>query len=314
MESEQHLLKQFLNDWESDAPCIEAHTSGSTGTPKLILLPKSDMEASAMATCRRFDIDSSSLLWLPLSINYIAGKMMVVRSIISGARLQLEQPSRTVLTTRPDSRVTLMSIVPSQVEGLLKSPYMDMIDNVIVGGAPLSAETEEKLRQAPFHTYATYGMTETCSHVALRDITAGESHFTAMPSVTFAIDSRGCLVINAPQYSFATLTTNDVVELIDEKRFLWRGRIDAVINSGGVKVHPEGVESLLRPVMGNVAYMIASRPSTRWGREVILKVAGDCDRDKIMAFCREHLSPAQRPKEIVIVEEIPLTSNGKIRR
>lgn len=157
-------------------------------------------------------------------------------------------------------------------------------------------------------------MTETCSHVALRDITAGESHFTAMPSITFSLDTRGCLVINAPQYSFLTLTTNDVVELIDDKHFKWKGRIDAVINSGGVKIHPEEVESLLRPMMGNSVYMIAARESEKWGEEVILKVTGDCDRDKIMAFCREHLSPAQRPKAIISVKEIPLTANGKIKR
>lgn len=314
MASEQSLLKHFLDEWESDTPHIRAHTSGSTGTPKEILLPRSDMEASARATCRRFGIDKDSMLWLPLSINYIAGKMMVVRSIISGARLILESPSRHVLTTSPADRVTLMAIVPSQVDSLLASPHAGMVDNVIVGGAPLTSTAEASLAGAPFHAYATYGMTETCSHVALRDITSGEKFFTAMPSVTFARDSRGCLVINAPGYSFGTLVTNDMVELIDESHFIWKGRVDAVINSGGVKVHPEEVESILRSVMGSAGYMITSRKSDEWGQEVILKVAGACDTEKIMAFCRDNLSPAQRPKEIIRVTEIPLTSNGKIRR
>lgn len=136
MGSEQHLLNQFMRDWESEASCIEAHTSGSTGKPKLISLPKSDMAASARATCHQFGIDASSLLWLPLSINYIAGKMMVVRSIISGAKLEIEQPSRRILARKPSTAVTLMSIVPSQVDGLLESPHAHMVDNVIVGGAP----------------------------------------------------------------------------------------------------------------------------------------------------------------------------------
>ena len=210
--------RQFIEEWNNSHDYIIAHTSGSTGKPKEIRLLKSDMRLSAEATCRYFGIGPESRLVLPLSPSYIAGKMMIVRALTSGAELWIEEPSMSPLK-RDYGHIDLLPVVPSQLPTLLQSPYVTEVRNLIVGGGALDPETELQLAACNLKAYATYGMTETCSHVALRDITAGDEHFHALPGISFTTDERECLVIEAPHYSFRSLTTNDTVELIDNSRF-----------------------------------------------------------------------------------------------
>ena len=310
------MVKKFLNEWFDEKDYVIAHTSGSTGTPKEIRLLKSDMRRSAEATCRFFGITGKSTLVLPLSTDYIAGKMMVVRSIVSGAALLDEKPSSQPLSAiYPE--VDLTAVVPSQVEGLLSSP--NRIRNVIVGGGQLSDVLEQRLSLSDIHAYATYGMTETCSHVALRDISLREPYFTALEGISFSTDSRGCLVIDAPGFSFGRIVTNDVVDIIDSRRFRWIGRADNVINSGGVKLHPEIIERILSPFIPYPFY-IAGRRSDRWGQEAVLYVEvpntdiDSFDKRYIIEKARSVLDRFCVPKEVICVEEFSRTDSGKIKR
>ncbi len=271
------------------------------------------MRLSAEATCRYFGIGPESRLVLPLSPGYIAGKMMIVRALISGAELWIEEPSMSPLK-RDYGIVGLLPVVPSQVTELLQSPYITGVRNLIVGGGALDPETEQKLAACHLKAYATYGMTETCSHVALRDITAGDEHFHALPGISFKTDERECLVIEAPHYSFRSLTTNDTVELIDNSRFRWKGRYDNVINSGGVKLHPEEIEKKLSRFIDRPFY-IAGRPSKLWGEEAVLYIEGcDIDRDYIMEKARSVLDRYSVPKDVIVVPNFSRTDSGKIKR
>lgn len=305
-------LNRFLAEWRSESPVIEAHTSGSTSKPKRILLSKADMIVSAKATCRFFRINSNSLLFLPLSLDYIAGKMMAVRSEVSGARLIVEKPSNSPLQTEPLRIITLGAIVPSQVPGLLASPWSRMIKTLIIGGAPLSKEYEKLITYRGIEAYSTYGMTETCSHVALRCL--GQEAYTALPHVHFETDSRGCLVVVSDAMSFKRLVTNDIVTLIDEHNFLWRGRYDNVINSGGIKVFPEEIESKLTAAMECRNFYITSRKSPKWGEEVVLIVEGLQPLDESQFNAIKNLRAAERPKDVVFLPEFEFTSSGKIIR
>ena len=305
--------RQFIEEWNNSHDYIIAHTSGSTGKPKEIHLLKSDMRLSAEATCRYFGIGPDSRLVLPLSPGYIAGKMMIVRALISGAELWIEEPSMSPLK-RDYGIVDLLPVVPSQVTTLLQSPYITGVRNLIVGGGALDPETEQKLAACQLKAYATYGMTETCSHVALRDITAGDEHFHALPGISFKTDERECLVIEAPHYSFRSLTTNDTVELIDNSRFRWKGRYDNVINSGGVKLHPEEIEKKLSRFIDRPFY-IAGRPSKLWGEEAVLYIEGcDIDRNYIMEKARSVLDRYSVPKDVIVVPNFSRTDSGKIKR
>lgn len=313
-EAEQSAVTEFINAWDSNIPTISAHTSGSTGTPKLIELPKADMQISALATCKYFDINCNSTLVLPLSAKYIAGKMMIVRAFMSGATLWIEEASNKPITLDYGT-IDLLPVVPSQINWLIENPQLiRSIKNIIIGGGALSPDQESRLRGCPCNIYATYGMTETCSHVALRNISLSEMHYTAMPNISFGIDHRGCLVIEAPQYSFKRLVTNDIVDLLNSHQFVWRGRYDNVINTGGIKVFPEEIEKQLATVINNPFYIIG-RPSAKWGEEIILYIEGSSiDKNSIIKKARNILNPYCVPKEVIVKSQFARTESGKIKR
>lgn len=320
--------ESFLKEWMGDGDFITAHTSGSTGKPKEILLPQKDMKVSARATNRRFGIDSHSRMLCPLSANYIAGKMMIARAVEADCEVAFCTPSNDFWDKEETSRylaqgdVALLPIVPSQAVSLLKrrdNSSLRSVRNIIIGGAPLPVETEEKLLVSlPGDTqvFATYGMTETCSHVALRKL--GAEHFSAMPDITFSTDDRGCLEITAPEYSFGRLQTNDMVTLLSEGYFIWRGRFDNVINSGGIKVFPEEVERMLEGLLP-ARFYIKGTPDPKWGEAVTLVIEDtpairDIVDRELLAICDSVLTGAERPRRIVRISAIKLTSNGKIKR
>lgn len=319
-------VEGFLRQWESEEAHIVAHTSGSTGAPKEIRLPKSDIRVSARATNSRFGINSGSRLLCPLSANYIAGKMMIARAIAADCEVAFCRPSNRFLQS-PETTgylaggVDLLPIVPSQCLSLLESLKSNpaATRNVIIGGAALPHDVEEALLAACPHgmgVFATYGMTETCSHVALRGL--GEEHFTAMSGVSFSLDNRECLRITAPEYSFTELQTNDIARLVNDSEFIWRGRFDNVINSGGIKIFPEETE---RKLLGMLPcrFYLKGVADPKWGEAVRLIIednpASPCVSDEsIMEICRECLSPFELPKSIMRVETLPVTSTGKLRR
>jgi O-succinylbenzoic acid--CoA ligase len=305
----------FMKEW-SEGDFITAHTSGSTGAPKLIRLRKSDMIESAKATNAFLGITAASVLAMPLSADYIAGKMMIVRSLIAGCRLHIAEPSLNPLQGFEHlPAIDMMPVVPAQTSELLKNGRIaDKVRCVIVGGAPMGAAAEKALADSGVRAYATYGMTETCSHVALRRIGI-EDHYTALPGIWFATDSRGCLIIHSDRMSFGSLTTNDCVELLSPCSFRWLGRADNVINSGGVKVYPEKLERQIAPLLGDRAFYISGRASEQWGTEIILTVEGEeFDRDRFMSAASEILPKRLLPKEIIVTDSIERTQSGKIKR
>jgi O-succinylbenzoic acid--CoA ligase len=304
--------KDFYAEWMSDADCVVAHTSGSTGKPKEIHLPKSDMIASARATNAFFGIGRGSVLVCPLSLDYIAAKMMAVRSIIADARLVMMPPSNTLTI---DGEVDLLAIVPSQVDSLLAQPHLaKAIHNIIIGGAPLSDERRKQLIAAGFNAYETYGMTETCSHVALKHIR--DNAFTAIAGVTFATDSRGCLVVNVPHMSINQVVTNDVVELHGSSSFTWLGRYDNVINTGGIKVHPEVLEREIADIIGDdCIFFVTGEPHPKWGQQVVMAIVTNAANiPQIEAKLAQKLDHRVMPKKIIAVDGVKRTANGKIIR
>lgn len=304
--------ENFIREWNDDTPYVIAHTSGSTGTPKEIRLTKADMRASARATIRFFGLTEQSTLLLPLSPDYIAGKMQIVRAIEAGCRLVVEKPSSIPFAGSRIDHCSLIPIVPSQLDGLMSSPVAKSA-HIIIGGAPLSPMQEELIIRHGLNAFATYGMTETCSHVALRRI--GETSYRGLPGFSFSTDGRGCLVIESSALSFRRLVTNDMVSLEGCNRFRWLGRYDNVINSGGIKIHPEEVERVLATLMpdGTTAY-VTGRHSDRWGEEAVIVTDSGTINADILDRLKGLLPPHQAPRDIVHVSEIQRTSSGKIIR
>lgn len=302
----------FVDEWFDPKPYVVAHTSGSTGKPKEIRLLKSDMRASARGTNRFFNITAESLLLLPLSPEYIAGKMQIVRALEAGCRLIGELPSNRPFTGF-ESHATMVPIVPSQVESLLESGLYGRVDNMIIGGAPIPQSLENKIVAVGATAYATYGMTETCSHVALRRL--GETLYRGLPGFRFCADDRGCLVIESDVMSFGRLVTNDVVEIADSQSFRWLGRFDNIINSGGVKINPEEIEKLLMPLIPNCSNLyVTSRQSQKWGQEaVIVTDFPRLDMETVHPVL-QNIPKIKWPKAIVYQERLKFTPTGKIVR
>lgn len=305
-------LTDFLEEWHSDEDFVVAHTSGSTGTPKEIHLPKCDMRVSALATNAFFGINKDSVMALPLSLDYIAGKMMAVRAQLAGCHLiELPVSNRIGLPCQID----LLPVVPSQLPSLIENAEAPaLIRNLLIGGAPLSEAMTEELVRCGFNAWLGYGMTETCSHVALRKI--GEPPlFHAMPGLSFDTDSRGCLVINSEKYTWRQLVTNDIVRLEGKDCFEWLGRYDNVVNSGGVKIHPEILEKEIQNLIPDIPpFYLVGETDEKWGQRLVMVVekAPDGLYEKLKALLPDRKT---MPKRIISVSQLPRTALGlKVKR
>ncbi|MGL5681427.1 MAG: AMP-binding protein [Marinifilaceae bacterium] len=317
VETYKEEVRQFLLEWFNDKPYVNAQTSGSTGTPKALRLLKTDMLASARMTNAFLNIDQSSTLLLSLSPNYIAGKMMLIRAISAGANILLEPP-----TSSPFAAITnpidLAALVPMQVEGVLDNhpQKMEYINALLIGGAPISPTLEKRLEPFAKRCYATYGMTETVSHVALRPLQC-DAPFTALGNICFETDSRDCLIISAPHLSVAHLVTNDVVKLHSSTSFTWLGRADNVINSGGIKLFPEQLERLIAPLIHQRFYFTGI-PHARLGQCLALYIESEpwttMEIQELNSRIKEILPSMQCPKEIRFISRFTETPSGKVKR
>ena len=308
----------FIEEWYNDNDFVIGHTSGSTGKPKEIKLRKSDMRHSAEMTNRFFSLTSDSRMLLCLSPSYIAGKMMLVRAIVSGADIYEEKPSNNPLSEYSGVAFDFAAMVPSQAKVVVENPErLRYIKKLIIGGGAVSADLRKAIVENQIEAYSTYGMTETCSHVAISKIEIQVNPFCALPSTTFEIDNRNCLIINSPRFSFRKLVTNDVVDLLSPTEFYWKGRYDNVINTGGIKVFPEDIEKKIANLI-DVRFYISSRESKKWGNEVVLilerKEMEMCDRQKLMSLMKKCLPAFSVPKEIICIPQFKETSSGKVLR
>ena len=310
-------LGSFLQAWFSDKEYIEVHTSGSTGKPKLIKLKKHHMVNSAMATGTYFKMSASSKALLCLPFGTIAAKMMLVRAMILGWHLDTDTPSSSPLKDVTSS-YDFCAMVPLQLRNSLK--HLHKVRTLIVGGARLAFDLVDAVRTLSVSIYETFGMTETCSHIAVKKISdhSGkdsvefDDYFETLPGVTISKDQRGCLVINAPQIADQQIITNDLVEISTDTNFKWLGRLDNVVNSGGIKLIPEAIESkLARELSGR--FIITSVPDDDLGEKLVLVLEGEADlgvlKDKLTSLT--NLGNYEMPRGIYTLARFPETHSGK---
>lgn len=316
---------EFLRIWEDESAFVECHTSGSTGIPKTILLGKDFMRESARRSIDFFGISAESRLHTCLDFEYIASKMMTVRSDVAGCRLTSEVPSNRPLgSLGKDERVDLLSVVPSQLAWILESTERWRgVRNILVGGAPVSSSLRMKAEGSGYSVWESYGMTETASHIALRPVRGDRDiPFVTLPGIKVSASESGCLVVAMPEIE--PLVTNDIAEIYSTTKFRILGRADNCVISGGIKIMPEEVERLLADFIP-CDYCLSSLPDRKWGERLVL-VAQTPDSDKDLDVLKKNVPEMLRqrchevdlgvksPKEVVWVERLPLTANGKIDR
>jgi O-succinylbenzoic acid--CoA ligase len=308
-------LYAFIRTWISEDGPIAMTTSGSTGAPKEMLFPRSAFVASAMATINFFHLQPGQRLLLCLPAQYVASRLMVVRAFIGDMELVIVEPSGNPLKqlTQP---VDFAALVPMQVMAALteNSASFAFVRQIIIGGSQLQQTLEAQLQNITSVCWETYGMTETLTHVAVRAVntTARSSVFTALPGVVFSVDAQNCLQIDVPRICPQLVSTTDVVRLVDVHHFEWLGRADNVINSGGVKIHPEAVAPKLAPYI-DLPFVLLGLPDDKYGQKVILVLEGEGkEYDFKMIYENAGLTKFEKPKQVCFVPSFPRSEAGKV--
>lgn len=313
-EAFQKPIGYFLLDWLSDSSTVKVNTSGSTGTPKTIVLKKEHMVNSALATGTYFGLGPKQKALLCLPCTGIAGKMMLVRAMVLGLHLDMVEPSSNPLTDTAKT-YDFVAMVPLQVKNSIHE--MDRVGQVIIGGAPVDSNLRSELSKLPVRAYETYGMTETITHIAVKGIDENlAAPFEVLPNVAISKDDRGCLVIDAPKISDSKVITNDLVELINENEFIWLGRYDSIINSGGIKLVPEKIEKKLSSIIG-LRFFVAGIPDDVLGEKLVLVIESDpFDTDQLFLKMKglEGISKYEVPKQVFFVESFIETPSKKVDR
>lgn len=308
----------FLRKWFDNEHFISVKTSGTTGIPKTILLPKAKMIHSAKNTIAFFDLPPKTKAFLCLSPNFIAGKMMWVRAMVGGWDLKVVSPDNHPLKNIK-KQYDFAAMVPSQLKNSLEN--LHKIKKIIVGGAAVPQNLQKKLQNLPTKIYATYGMTETITHIAVQKLNhfEKENHCELLPNIRISKDKRGCLVIEAPDISNEKIITNDCVKIHSENNFKCLGRYDNIINSGGIKIHPENLEKKIETILKK-PFFISSLKDDLWGERIILIVeSGEknpiTDSEKIKNYLQNVFKKNYfYPKAIYFLKAFSKTPTKKINR
>lgn len=317
----------FIKDWLSQKNDFDITTSGSTGPPKKIIISRDQMVASASLTARVLALEKGQSCLVCIDTKYIGGRMMLVRALTFGLRIFAIDPCANPLEKMPsDQWVNFAAFVPYQVESLLattQSSLLDLVEKIIVGGAPLHQGTIEILDNFRCQLYATYGMTETISHVALRRLNGPQKqrYFETLPGVTVDVDDRDCVVLSVP-FLPEKLITNDIVLKLSSTQFEWMGRFDNIINTGGIKVSPEKVEAAIQSIFHSTGhknrFFVHGVDDRQLGSRIVLVIEANILDEQFLKFIHTSLaavlSPYEIPKEALLVSKFSETENGKINR
>lgn len=307
-------LETFLQEWHNENPTIGVHTSGSTGAPKAMQVEKQRMMASARLTCSFLGLKKGDTALLCMPLGYIAGKMVVVRSLVAGLRLIPVAPCGHPLQNLKEAP-TFAAMIPMQVYNSLQVPeeraLLKEIKQLIIGGGAIDDQLANALKDFSNNVWSTYGMTETLSHIALRRLNGKEASdwYTPFKNVRIRLSEEGTLVLHAPEVCAEELITNDIAEINEKGLFRILGRKDNIINSGGIKIQIEQVEDRLKEYITS-PFLITSAPDTKFGEIIVLLYENE-EEKTLRDICKSALPSYWIPKQYVKIKELPLTETGK---
>lgn len=327
----------FCRQWLTGQETFALQTSGSTGHPKTLHVTRTQMATSARWTGQALGLQPGDPALVCLATQYIAGMMMLVRGLELGLPLTVIDPVSHPLATGPQHGETwaFTAMVPLQLQATLQGTAaerarLNAMQAVLIGGAPISMALEEALQVVQAPLYHTYGMTETVSHIALRRLNGPQrsAHFVPFQGVHLGLDPRGCLTITSVLTGGETLVTNDLVDLQPDGTFQWLGRLDNVINSGGVKIHTEQVERALEAWLltyeagrySSRRFFVGALPDERLGQIVVALIEGPpwATREVVTTALHTALQPTVAryalPRRIYFVPQFCTTLTGKIDR
>ncbi|MFQ5639424.1 MAG: AMP-binding protein [bacterium] len=330
---------EFCKRWLQGDEEFRVKTSGSTGAPKEMSVRRDRLTLSARMTGSALQLKTGQRALVCLSTGHIAGLMMLVRGLVLGLDLTVIEPGPDPLhsfflkNSQNTEPFDFSAFVPLQLQVILSKgeryrAFLNQMKAVLVGGAPVSYALQKSIQQVKAPVYQTFGMTETLSHFALRKLNGPDvsGSYQALPGVELGQDTRGCLTIKSQLTDDELLVTNDLVELKPENHFIWLGRFDNVINTGGVKVQPEKVEQAIaeslfgieNPTVSSRAFFVGSVPDEKFGEKVVGVFEGEAfSRDvqeTMLKSLSELLHKYELPKSFCFVNSFVRTATGKIDR
>jgi len=318
----------FILDWKSGKERFELKSSGSTGVPKHISLYRNQLIASAKSTLDYLSITGGGRSLLCLDPRHIAGLMMIVRSLVGEMDLYAVSPSANPLLKHNfDPAIDLAAFVPYQVVEILNHDTslkrFHKLRNILIGGADIATAMVRKLSGSTSRVYHTFGMTETVSHIALKSmIGVGQNNpYEVMPGIHIGQDERGCLTVTGEVTRGEQIITNDLVEIIDKGKFRWLGRIDQVVNTGGIKVNLNALETRIREILEAEGYafnfIVDHMANEKLGRQIIFIAEStdvSIDHTWIRNILKESIDRYEIPKKVFRIKQFPRTKTGKVNR
>ena len=318
----------FVRQWLNGTQEFGLTTSGSTGTPTLIALRRRQLEASAQRTADFFGLGPGDRALVCLNCEYIGGMMMLVRGLERNLHLTIVEPHADPFAYVAEAaEFDFAAFVPLQLKAVLAAghaPRLNRMKTILVGGAPADASLQHELQPLTAPVYLTYGMTETCSHVALRRLNGPDATttFRVLTGIAAGQDERGCLTLRGDITDDQLIVTNDRVNLLDAHTFEWLGRADFVINSGGVKVPAEKVELVLDVALTEIGEsrrcFVAGQPDERLGQAVTAFIEGAplaaAREQALQILLGQRLSRYEQPRQLHYVPAFQTTATGKLDR
>jgi len=318
----------FIYQWFSDTDIFSFKSSGSTGVAKTIAISRNQILKSIVLTENALKLKKTDRALVCLAPEYVATKMMLARCLVLDMDILLVAPSSNPLEDlSKNEQINFVSFVPMQVQQIIDSGYserLSKINNVLIGGAHVSDALEETLKLFQNNIYHTYGMTETVSHIALRKLSDGGNsrYFKCLEGIQITTNIDGCLIIKGSITNDEQVVTKDLVEIKNENQFIWQGRQDNLVNSGGVKIIPEQIESLLKTIFKEAEitneFFISGIQDSKLGQKLILVLEGtppQSDHENLIktsikkAFSKYHV-----PKQTIYLEQFKRTNSGKVKR
>ncbi len=319
----------FIKHWETKPAYLYIKTSGSTGPPKEIKLSREQLLASVKLSQEKFNLNQSTQFICNLPIDYIAGKLMIIRALELNADLLILKPSTNPMALNSRERYMLdtqmgknfMAFVPMQIDAMLKDKEsvraLNTAKAILIGGTGINQTLRDDIKQLKVPVYLTYGMTETCTHIAVQNLMEEkeEALFETLEGVEISINNNQQLQIRGDVTNNEWITTNDIVELISPSRFHLLGRVDDIINTGGVKINPSTIYKVADKYFKQ--YFVYGVPDQLLGQKIVIFTTDKINTQKqaeVLSQLKEELAKFARPKEIIVLKEFLLTSSGKINQ
>lgn len=316
---------EFLTKWISGGKVFELNTSGSSGKEKTIRLERKWLEVSALQTIERLKLWDEKVICC-LSTQKIGGLMMLVRSLAGGFDLRIQIPSADPMQElQEDHPYTFISLVPYQLQNVLENRNslrkLNRFRTLLVGGSALSGTILSEVQKLKPDVYHTYGMTETCSHIALKRLNKEPwPYFKLNPYIQTRTNAEGLLSVTGFQTGGRWIDTHDIVKMYSDTEFEFIGRADQVINTGSYKVFPESLENEINNVFVSNTWKsevaISSVPDPKWGEVLVLIVQPSLAEsdENILNELKNKLKFYEVPKRILRLPEIPKLVSGKTDR